>query len=1371
MAVGEIILSAFITVLFEKLASSDMMRLARYAGILSKLENLRSNLLLIQAVLVDAGQKHISDTSVELWLNELHHLAYEIEDVFDDLVTEATRRRLKNQESDASTSNNTKSKVLKFIPNKFHAVNYGRKMSPKIDEITTKLRGLVEKKKILGLKDNVERSSRPRKRLEETSLVDESKVIGRKGDKEALLGMLLGSESSSTQTTNVNVVSVVGLGGIGKTTLAQLLYNDEKVKDHFEFRAWVCVSDEFDVLKISKVIFQAVGGGNQDFANLNLLQEALKEKLSKKMFLLVMDDVWNENHQEWELLQRPFTVGAPGSKVLVTTRKTTVASTMDSVQPYDLELLPDEEALSLFSQHASDKQNFDDVNRKLKFYGDKIIKKCGRLPLALKTLGRVFRGKSDGEWEELLDNEIWNSKNESNILPALMLSYYDLPPHLKQIFAYCSLFPKDYVFDKDELVLLWMAEGFLYQPNEDKQMEILGGEYFKELVSRSFFQSSTNDKSCYTMHDLINDMAKSVAGEFFFMVDDKMDVYERKEALKKCHHLSFLYERYGAYKKFKALEICRGLRTFLVMPARGINDWGGFYISNRVLIEVIPLLKSLRVLNLADYNITHVPESIGRLQHLRYLNLSGTQITCLPEQVGDLHNLQSLLLSRCYNLSSLPASIVKLTNLRHLDISYTNQLKKMPLGLGGLTSLQTLSKVVIGEADEFNICDLKGLVHLQGQLEIKELQKVKKSFQAKEAELRHKKGIHELDLRWSDVFDDSRNEATEYEVLEGLRPFKKLTSLSIWNYGGREFPSWVGDLSFDCLTHLKLIGCKSCTCLPALGHLPSLQELHVRRMDGLKSVGSEFLGPSNGVAFPSLKALIFLDMKGWEKWSTIHGGKGNMFPCLLEIFMSGCEKLDEVAIESIPSLQVLRVEGCSEIVLKSMVGVSSSIVRLTLENIRGLTQLPVDVLEHLEKVEDLFISKCDEVTCMWDSEAACKILLKLKKLEVYECKQLLSLGETNMPSITKVVIDSCESLKSYNCPSSIEKLTIKNCHSLTSLSCTSSIENLKIDNCHSLTSLSCTSSIENLKLIDCHSLTSLSCTSSIENLTIAGCYSLTSLSFPTMDGLPSTLKSLDISRCNNVEVGWLDKNFLSSLQHLYISHMVNLRLFPDGCFVHLTTLNINDCDNLESIPSNGYGFLPSHCLRYLKIADCKNLKSFPHEHLQSFESLEKITIYGCPNLDYTFPGGLWPPNLSELRIGKLKKPISEWGMQNFPTSLDTLELFGEDSGVVTFAKAGEEDTSFLLPSSLTSLSLFNFNELESLSEGMQHLTCLQHLEIRKCPKLRDLPETLLPSLSSLQVRLECSEELRKKCSKSKKGKYWPIISQIPNLDLGSCFDN
>ncbi|KAJ0715549.1 putative P-loop containing nucleoside triphosphate hydrolase [Helianthus annuus] len=287
--------------------------------------------------------------------------------------------------------------------------------------------------------------------MEETSLVEESKIIGRQGDKEALLGKLLGSESSSSQTQNLNVLSIVGLGGIGKTTLAQLLYNDKKVKDHFELMSWVCVSDEFDVFNISKAIFKDAGGDDRKFETLNQLQVALKEKFSNKRFLLVLDDVWNENYNEWELLQRPFTVGASGSKILVTTRKTKVASVMDSVNAYLLELLSYEEALSLFALHALGKQNFD-VNQTLKLHGGDIVKKCGRLPLALKTLGRVSRTKYDHEeWEELLNSEIWHS-HESEILPALRLSYYDLPPHLKQIFAYCCLFPKDFLFDKDPLV-------------------------------------------------------------------------------------------------------------------------------------------------------------------------------------------------------------------------------------------------------------------------------------------------------------------------------------------------------------------------------------------------------------------------------------------------------------------------------------------------------------------------------------------------------------------------------------------------------------------------------------------------------------------------------------------------------------------------------------------------------------------------------------------------------------------------------------------------------------------------------------------------------------------------------------------------------
>ncbi|KAJ0475630.1 putative P-loop containing nucleoside triphosphate hydrolase, leucine-rich repeat domain superfamily [Helianthus annuus] len=534
--------------------------------------------------------------------------------------------------------------------------------------------------------------------------------------------------------------------------------------------SWVCISDDFDVFTISKAIFKDVGGGDGNFETLNKLQVALTEKLLNKRFLLVLDDVWDENADKWELLKRPFTVGALGSKVLVTTRNAKVASVMDSVQAYHLDLLSDGDALSLFAQHASGQQNIN-VNRTLKLHGEDIVKKCGRLPLALRALGRVFRTKSsDEEWEELLNSEIWKLGNESGILPALKLSYYDLPPRLKQMFVYCCLFPKDYTFDMDELVLLWMAEGFLGESNANKSMESFGRECFKELVSRSFFQHSNKDKSQYTMHDLINDLANSVAGEFFFMLEDKTGVYDRSEALEKFHHISFIQEEYVFYRKFKALQRTRCLRTFLAISSSSL---GFLSMSNMALVKILPQLQFLRVLSLANSSIKEVPESIGGLKHLRYLNFSNTCIEFLPEQVGDLLNLQSLLLSGCDYLCILPNSVVELINLRHLDINDTPKLNEMPLGFGRLTGLQTLSKVIIGGTGKFRLSDLKGFLHLHGQLSIQGLHKVKNAAH-------QKKGICDLQLKWSNVFDGSRNEISEYEVLEGLRPFEKPQDSLLW---------------------------------------------------------------------------------------------------------------------------------------------------------------------------------------------------------------------------------------------------------------------------------------------------------------------------------------------------------------------------------------------------------------------------------------------------------------------------------------------------------------------------------------------------------------------------------------------------------------
>ncbi|XP_076922480.1 putative disease resistance RPP13-like protein 1 [Bidens hawaiensis] len=405
----------------------------------------------------------------------------------DVLAIEAKRREL----SYAGTSS---SRVLKYVPSKVHSTKYALKMGSKLKKVTQKLDDLYKRTQLLGL---VERPRNVTRRFEETSKTDE-KIVGREGDKEALLVELLGSESSSSQTQTFKVVSIVGMGGIGKTTLAQLLYNNEQVQSHFEIMAWIYVSDDFDVYGISKAVYLAVGGKEPedgDISTLNLLQLALERKLSNKKFLVVLDDIWNEDDKKWRTLKRPFSVGSSASRFLVTTQNAKVASAMNSIHAYPLELLSDEDALSLFVEHASWQQNFD-WNQALQLQGKDIIKKCDRLPLALRALGRVFRTKSNHEdWEELLNSEIWKFDDNNEVIPALKLSYYDLPADLKRVFKYCCLFPKDYMFEKDELVLLWMEEGYLCNLDEDKPMEVLGGEYFAELVSRSFFQRSTDDIS------------------------------------------------------------------------------------------------------------------------------------------------------------------------------------------------------------------------------------------------------------------------------------------------------------------------------------------------------------------------------------------------------------------------------------------------------------------------------------------------------------------------------------------------------------------------------------------------------------------------------------------------------------------------------------------------------------------------------------------------------------------------------------------------------------------------------------------------------------------------------------------------------------
>uniref|UniRef100_A0A7N2LDV3 Uncharacterized protein n=1 Tax=Quercus lobata TaxID=97700 RepID=A0A7N2LDV3_QUELO len=228
--------------------------------------------------------------------------------------------------------------------------------------------------------------------------------------------------------------------GVGKTTLAQLLYNDPGVMERFgEFRAWAHVSEDSDVFKITRTIFESFSLTDCNVTDLNVLQVRLKMRLSGRRFLFVLDDIWNENLIDWQLLLTPLKVGACGSRIIVTTRNISVASIKQAVFTHDLLHLLDEECWSLFAKHAFRTSNPDE-HPTLKRIGGKIVKKCRGLPLAAKTLGGLLQSEVEAdEWCNILNSEIWDIPiDKSSILPALRLSYYHLPPHLKRCDAIFS---------------------------------------------------------------------------------------------------------------------------------------------------------------------------------------------------------------------------------------------------------------------------------------------------------------------------------------------------------------------------------------------------------------------------------------------------------------------------------------------------------------------------------------------------------------------------------------------------------------------------------------------------------------------------------------------------------------------------------------------------------------------------------------------------------------------------------------------------------------------------------------------------------------------------------------------------------------------
>ncbi|KAK9215493.1 hypothetical protein WN944_007498 [Citrus x changshan-huyou] len=721
------------------------------------------------------------------------------------------------------------------------------------------------------------------------------------------------------------------MGGIGKTTLAQFAYNNGDVEKNFEKRIWVCVSDPFDEFRIARAIIEALTDSAPNVGEFQSLMQYFEKHVAGKKFLLVLDDVWNEDYSKWEPFYNCLKSGFHGSKILITTRKETVALIMGSTQVISVNVLSEMECWSVFQSLAISGKTIG-KRENLEKIGREIVKKCKGLPLAAKTIASLLRSKStEKEWQNILENEIWELEAiEKGLLAPLLLSYKELPSKVKRCFSYCAVFPKNYKIRKHKLIELWMAQGYLSEKGA-KEMEDIGEEYFNILASRSFFQDfdrgDDGEISNCKMHDIVHDFAQYLCSNECLTVEihsgEELAISSFGE--KKIRHLMLTVPR-GASVPISIwgnVKGLRGLRSLLVKSDE--YSW-----SSEVLPQLFDKLTCLRVLKLKMDNrwpsvndIKEIPTNIEKLIHLKYLNLKGQKkIEKLPETLCELYNLECLNVDDCVNLRELPRGIGKLRKLMYLHNDFTISLRYLPAGIGELIRLREVREFVVGGGYD-RACSLGSLkkLNLLRQCSIHGLGNVSDAGEARRAELEKKKYLVELKLQFDQAGRRENEEDEDERLLEALGPPPNLKKLRIDEYRGRRnvVPiNWF--MSLTNLTVLFLFECRNCEHLPPLGKLKSLESLLIFGMKSVKRVGNEFLGVesdtdgSSVIAFPKLKELRFKHMDELEEldFGTAIKGEIIIMPRLSSLTVSSCPKLKAMPdhLLQTTTLRRLMILGC-----------------------------------------------------------------------------------------------------------------------------------------------------------------------------------------------------------------------------------------------------------------------------------------------------------------------------------------------------------------------------------------------------------------------------------------------------------------------------
>ncbi|XP_044361991.1 putative disease resistance protein RGA1 [Triticum aestivum] len=768
---------------------------------------------------------------------------YDIEDILDELEYIRHQKKLDKQKRSPSKRTKIASYAEAGPSNQDICIEPGLTLTgdlnrrlknhiAKIEELIVAAQGIIA----LAKPPSKGETSTARNIQTHTTSTPTEKVTGRDEDRDQIAKMLHDKDEvnpSSSDNRCFSAIGIYGISGSGKTTLAQHVCN---------------VGDIF------REMLEAVDKNScRAFSGLDMLENELENKLKGKRFLLVLDDIWcNKDVHEQKLarLLSPLNLGKQGSKILATSRNEDAFSDLGSGvkrKVFPIRALDDEAFLNLFMYYALEDANADDPDQiDLKTIGAEIAKKLKGSPLAASTVGGQLRARQkDVEfWREVRDGDLVNETTG-----ALWWSYQHLDEQVRRCFAYCSIFPRRHRLNRDELVKLWVAEGFIQTTDAEKDMEAVGRDYFHELLATSFVQPGGyyQGSDCYIVHDLMHDLAEKVAGSDCFRIENGL-------RSKVPRHVRHLYVANAAMVTKDIFEL-ENLRTLIVDDTEWLAP-----VNNKFFEKVFKKLKKLRVLAVEtawkDNFDLKLPESIGHLKHLRYLGLVIFEAGhVFPKTLANLYHLQ--VLKFCYSSDvqvSPGTNMSNLTNLRHIIGEMTMHVPNM----GRITSLQTLECFGVKMGHGYELHQLSNLNKLRGNLKINGLENVESKEEAEEAKLVDKERLTGLKLHW---YNDPTCLEVQEEVLEGLCPPKGLKSLEIWGYESQRYPSWmVGEQNggpknlhqlrlcrskgpapeiFNFFIHLRELTISSCS----LDHLPDnmkdlsyLKRLKILRCLHLKSL-------------------------------------------------------------------------------------------------------------------------------------------------------------------------------------------------------------------------------------------------------------------------------------------------------------------------------------------------------------------------------------------------------------------------------------------------------------------------------------------------------------------------------------------------------